>query len=196
MTRSKRTKFYLLPTGAVFRYYPDMCKDRRRVKTCAEHASTLNAFEKVRSWCLNEHPYENAPIEGGPNPEAFLVEDITRVWWFLEEHQYDSQGERMEDKEVPNPRREGWFARDALRRSTEVGGIPSLPAPKYPAGTPEREEWEAGWNDLEESLGFRKTHPDTLLGYCFPPRRRYRCSICGTLYETMFHCQSLSRVKE
>lgn len=106
----------------------------------------------------------------------------------------------IQDKEVRNPRREGWFARDCLRKTQEAAeravaagryAIPFYPAPPYPPGTPEREEWNLGWKDLDEALRFRETHPDTLMGFSLPPHRRYRCAHCGAIYESLFHCQTL-----
>lgn len=109
------------------------------------------------------------------------------------------------DQEVRNPRREGWLARDQWRRTTEAAevarrehrfAIPFYRACPYFPDTPEREEWNAGWRDLDEALKFRVTHPDTLLGFSLPPRKRYRCSHCGVIYETMFHCQVLPSAAE
>lgn len=101
----------------------------------------------------------------------------------------------MEDVEVPNPACEGWMARDAHRKGREAGNLGAFRSPRFPAGTPERDEWEAGWKDLDDALKVREKDPnwESLSCISIPPRRRYLCAVCGTVYETMSHCQSLER---
>lgn len=86
----------------------------------------------------------------------------------------------MIDPEVPSPKREGWEARNAHRVGREAGDLGVYTALKYLPGTPEREEWEAGWKDLDDAIHVRLANPHlplSLLMISFPPRKRYKLSL-------------------